>query len=214
MSGGMTRSLGARLRSRDLGTFTWAGLQSAYPNGGGALAALPAGVTAWASDLGVNGAPVTPNAAKTRWNTSHPVVLVQAALATLTGTTAWTDQHTLTVPAGLLTDHALFVEMLLTMTGTAGTKDMRCFYGAAQVFDKGIGSTMTVMRLERTLYGLGVSNQITDRANMLGAAYELSSGSFGTAAQNSDTALTLVPQLKLTNAADSITMSLYKVTLL
>jgi hypothetical protein len=59
-----TRSLSARLRSRDLGVFTWAQLQAAYPNGGAALAALPAGATAFVSDWG---AWFVPNPAKTKW---------------------------------------------------------------------------------------------------------------------------------------------------
>jgi hypothetical protein len=55
-------------RLLSLGTFTWAALQAAYPNGGGALAALPAGVTATVTNA-ARIAPVlmTPNAAKTFW---------------------------------------------------------------------------------------------------------------------------------------------------
>jgi hypothetical protein len=54
--------------ARHLGVFTWADLQTAYPNGGGALAALPAGVTAFVSDWG---AEFTPNAAKTNWRAKN-----------------------------------------------------------------------------------------------------------------------------------------------
>ncbi len=53
--------------SRDLGVFTWAELQAAYPNGGGALAALPAGVTATVTNICKAVITVVPNAAKTRW---------------------------------------------------------------------------------------------------------------------------------------------------
>jgi hypothetical protein len=63
----------------NLGTFTWAGLQTAaptgYPNGSAALAALPAGVTAFVSDWG---ALFTPNPAKTRWRPVGGKVITQS----------------------------------------------------------------------------------------------------------------------------------------
>jgi hypothetical protein len=63
--------------SRDLGVFTWAQLQATYPNGSGALAALPAGATAFVSDWA---AEFAPNAARTVWRPIAPVLL--AALTT------------------------------------------------------------------------------------------------------------------------------------
>lgn len=86
--------------SRDLGTFTWAELQAAYPNGGGALAALHAQTTAFVSDWRTN---FCPNAALTAWQPVGGSVQIASAvssaaspLATLTGVTS----GKFTIPAG------------------------------------------------------------------------------------------------------------------
>lgn len=63
----MSRTLSARLRSRHLGVMTWSALQAAYPNGGGALAAMPYGTTVTVTDACKCVFDMTPNAARTRW---------------------------------------------------------------------------------------------------------------------------------------------------
>lgn len=64
---------------RFLGTFTWSGLQTSYPNGGGALAGLSAGTTACVTDIGKSVIMVTPNAAKTRWIPQNGRATIYAA---------------------------------------------------------------------------------------------------------------------------------------
>jgi len=59
----------------NLGTYTWADLQAAYPNGGGALAALPAGAVAWVEETAWHGW-VTPNIGKTYWSVVSPTSVV------------------------------------------------------------------------------------------------------------------------------------------
>lgn len=131
----MTRSLGARLRSRDLGVFTWTNLQATYANGGGALAGLPTGVTAFVSDWG---ALFTPNAAKTAWipearhlQISSAVSSTASPLASLTGVTSGKFSipgGAPVIPAGLTTTgwHVWLIANLRRTTSTAtATIDVR-----------------------------------------------------------------------------------------
>ena len=95
--------------SRDLGVFTWAQLQAAYPNGGAALAALPAGATAYVSDFSHQW---TPSVDKTYWlpiGGRAPLyrrsALYSSFVARLTGTgaaQAFQLPEVTKIPAGLL----------------------------------------------------------------------------------------------------------------
>ncbi len=83
-----------------LGTYTFAGLQSAYPNGGAALAALAAGTLAMVSDWG---ALFTRSADGTRWNNVSNVVLARmSAPVTVNSGTAAVAVFSYSVPAGLM----------------------------------------------------------------------------------------------------------------
>jgi hypothetical protein len=84
-----------------LGTFTWANLQVAYPNGGGALAALPAGATAVVTGIGKAPCLMWPNSAKTRWvpvNGRH--VLLQAGGTLPIPLFTWAGTTGVFTPAG------------------------------------------------------------------------------------------------------------------
>lgn len=85
--------------SRDLGVFTWAELQAAYPNGGGALAALPAGITAFVSDWG---AQFAPNAAGARWVIRSPMLLYSLTSPAAVNSTSETLVAQPPIPAALL----------------------------------------------------------------------------------------------------------------
>ena len=98
----LLRTLIVRAESRDLGTFTWAALQAAYPNGGAALAALPAGTVAWVVESTWQGR-VIPNAANAYWSMADRTsVILNTAL--VSGTTSGADQIVFSqlLPAGLL----------------------------------------------------------------------------------------------------------------
>lgn len=61
--------------SSDLGTYTWSQLQSAFPNGGAALAALPANTQALVVEAAWRGR-VRPNEGGTRWSVMAPTAIV------------------------------------------------------------------------------------------------------------------------------------------
>jgi hypothetical protein len=114
--------------SKDLGVYTWAALQAEFPHDGGALAALPNGVTAFVSDWGTA---FTPNAAKTKWRpVGGKFVLGQAQgslaspVASITGVTVVTKFGitSLTVPADLTwAGVKLDCKAAFRKTGTNGT---------------------------------------------------------------------------------------------
>lgn len=83
-----------------LGTYTFAGLQSAYPNGSAALAALPAGTLAMVSDWG---ALFTPSSDGARWNNVSNIVLGRlASPVTVNSGTAAVAVFSCSVPANLM----------------------------------------------------------------------------------------------------------------
>lgn len=88
--------------STNLGTFTWAELQAAYPNGGGALAALPSGATAMVVESTWKGL-FTPDIAKAYWTVTAPTSpILNTALTS--GTTSGAAQIVFSqlLPAGIL----------------------------------------------------------------------------------------------------------------
>lgn len=88
--------------SRDLGVFTWAELQAAYPNGGAALAALPTGTRAMVVESTWQGW-FTPDIAKAYWTVTAPTSIVLDTTAQ-TGDVSGNDQvvKSALVAAGLL----------------------------------------------------------------------------------------------------------------
>lgn len=115
--------------SRDLGVFTWAELQAAYPNSGGALAALPAGARAFVSDWNHE---FVPNAAKTRWVTRSPFMLYETTgdVAVNSASEVFVAQPP--VPAGLLAARArIRVEFSVHDNGTADTWTFNQRFGTA-----------------------------------------------------------------------------------
>jgi len=99
---------GGTSSSSSLGTMTWAALQAAYPNGGAALLALPAGSHAFISDWGV---PFFPALGNTAWKTAGPLTLLSITTDTtaiLNSTTnfqaalTWTPPLKLLIPGSVL----------------------------------------------------------------------------------------------------------------
>lgn len=110
--------------SRDLGVFTWAELQAAYPNGGGALAALPVGVRAYVSDWNID---FVPNAAKTAWIPSGRITLFASAsdsAGVLNTVTTFLENFTVAFPTDLLVPGNLVTATLRT-NRTAGSVNYR-----------------------------------------------------------------------------------------
>ncbi len=119
--------------SRDLGVFTWAELQAAYPNGGGALAALPTGVRAFVGDLGHE---FVPNTAKTRWTPSGGSFVLRSnggsvanPIASMTGVTSGSFSipgGMPTIPSALLDQgDSIFVRGRVFKTGANATAKPR-----------------------------------------------------------------------------------------
>jgi hypothetical protein len=122
-----------------IGVFTWAALQAAYPNGGGALAALPAGVTATVTGAAQLPLTMTPNAAKTRWiplNGVAPLWQYSGSFATPLWTLAgvagsWSPPGgAMTHPAGLFAagDHFTW-NWTHDRLGTAGNINYGLYFG-------------------------------------------------------------------------------------
>jgi hypothetical protein len=127
--------------SRDLGVFTWAQLQATYPNGSGALAALPAGATAFVTDACKTVIQVWPNASKTRWvpvNSSAVLFAFGGDLASpvhtwagATGSAAFAGGNP-TVAAGLLSGGDTFKSIaLLRKRGANATAGFNLRFGTA-----------------------------------------------------------------------------------
>lgn len=125
--------------SRDLGVFTWAALQAAYPNGGGALAALPTGVRAFVGDLGHE---FVPNTAKTRWTPSGGSFVLRSnggsvanPIASMTGVTSGIFSipgGMPTIPSALLDQgDSIFVRGRVFKTGANATANMVVRLGTA-----------------------------------------------------------------------------------
>ena len=110
--------------SRDLGVFTWSALQTAYPNSGGALAALPTGTRAFVSDWG---ALFTPNAAKTAWIPVSVITMFSSSAnsaSALNTAATFIENFTVTVPNDLLVP-GNFILAYLRTSRTAGTATYR-----------------------------------------------------------------------------------------
>lgn len=107
--------------SRDLGVFTWATLQAAYPNGGAALAALPTGTRAMVVESTWQGW-FTPDIAKAYWTVVAPTSIVLDTTSQ-TGDTTGNDQvvKSALVAAGLLRACRKF--RVLVALGKNGTTD-------------------------------------------------------------------------------------------
>lgn len=125
--------------STHLGTLTWAALQAAYPNGGGELAALPTGTTAFVSDWG---AQFTPNAAKTTWRSCGGAFVLRTSggsvatpVATITGATSGIFSlpgGMPPIPAALLTAGAsIVVRARCRKNGANGTASLVVRLGTA-----------------------------------------------------------------------------------
>jgi hypothetical protein len=129
--------------------FTWAALQTAYPNGGGALAALPAGTTAYVTDACKSQMEMTPNAARTRW-----VPVNGAALLLNYGGDLGSPVHTWAgatgkaafaggdpaIGAGLLgVGDTLLVETMVRHRGTGGTANVVIRLGTSGAYGVGAG---------------------------------------------------------------------------
>lgn len=133
----------------NLGAYTWAGLQVEYPNGGAALAALPANAMAFVSTFGCL---MAPNAAKTRWRPlSGEFVLRQdsgslsSPLASLTGATSGNlpiPGGNVSIPADLCAaDWAIFAFFKARKTGTNDVAALLLRLGTADSVSDGIVST-------------------------------------------------------------------------
>jgi hypothetical protein len=135
------RTSGAGGLGNSLGVFTWANLQAAYPNGGGALAALPAGVTATVTDAAQLPLTMTPNAAKTRWIPLNGVAVLwqyggsySSPLWTQAGATGqWSPPGgAMTNPAGLFAaGDSWAVDWNASNTGTAANIFYKLNFGTA-----------------------------------------------------------------------------------
>lgn len=129
--------------SSDLGTYTWSQLQTAFPNGGAALAALPYGATAVVTDIGKAACKVTPNLAKTRWipvGGRHRLMQYAGSLASPVGTWSSTGKWTpsggdVSIPGTVLAaGDMLPTELLVRHRGTAGTTSFRIRIGTTGTY--------------------------------------------------------------------------------
>lgn len=120
-------------------TYTWAELQTAYPNNGAALLALPANTMAFVSDWQ---ALFVRNAAGTYWVPVGGVCMLGglAAKVTHTGTTAETTVYTCAIPAGLMTPTSglRWRSGFIAAGGNAGGTSMKWKFGATQIDSNGI----------------------------------------------------------------------------
>ena len=121
-------------------TYTWAELQTAYPNNGAALLALPANTMAFVSDWQ---ALFVRNTAGTYWVPVGGTCLLNrlAAKVTHTGTTAETDVYTFSVPAGLMTPTSglRWRAGFIAAGGNTGGTTMKWKFGATQIDSNSVG---------------------------------------------------------------------------
>jgi hypothetical protein len=158
--------------SSGLGVFTWAGLQTDYPNGGGALAALPAGVTATVTGAAQAPLTMTPNAAKTRWIPLNGVAILwqysgsfATPLWTQVGATGlWSPPGgAMTSPAGLFAagDH-----FSIDWTPSRGGSAANLFYAirfgtAGGTADARMVDTYLTTTVGQVIYGKGETSFAT-----------------------------------------------------
>lgn len=152
--------------STHLGTFTWAELQASYPNAGGALAALPAGITAFVSDWNVD---FTPNAAKAAWSVCWPTRIVfdtTAQTGDLTGNDQVVKQALL--PAAILRSGSKFVTR--TAIGKNGTTDA----ATSSVLRLGpLGTTADPAMINLTTMAAGNRSVATENEFVLNSATQI-----------------------------------------
>lgn len=106
----------------ELAPMSWAALQTAYPNGGGALAALPAGTRVYVTDSWAR-AYWQPNAAGTKWVPVAPVTLLSLSAdstGVLNSTSNFQAAITWTPPLDLFTVGST-VEIPLFIERSGGT---------------------------------------------------------------------------------------------
>jgi hypothetical protein len=152
-------------RLLSLGTFTWAALQAAYPNGGGALAALPTGATATVTGAAQLPLTMTPNAAKTRWIPLNGVALLWQYSGSFT-TPLWTQAGATgawSPPGGAMTNAAgLFaagdhftVDWVPSRAGAAANIFWNIHFGTAGTTADAILIQQTATSANPTMYGKG-----------------------------------------------------------
>ena len=121
-------------------TYTWAELQTAYPNNGAALLALPANTMVFVSNWQ---ALFVRNAAGTYWVPVGGVVMLDrlAAKVTHTGTVAETAVYTYTIPAGLMTPTSglRWRAGFIAAGGNTGGTTMKWKFGATQIDSNSVG---------------------------------------------------------------------------
>lgn len=167
--------------SRDLGVFTWAELQAAYPNGGGALAALPAGAYAFVTDWETA---FYPNAGKTRWITPGRFTLYRLAAAATINTTTPTIYAQTPLPAGLLAARdTLRVEISAHDNGTSTIWNGWVYIGTAgTTSDAQISLNIDLSNAAQRTFGFTngfvvesntVVNSFGKETSWVGATYQL-----------------------------------------
>lgn len=173
--------------STHLGTYTWAELQAAYPNGGGALSALPSGAWAFVTDWSV---PFFRNSGGTRWVTQPFTIYVLPSPVTVQSASE-TLMTQFNVPAALLGTRAqLRMEFGLADNGTTTSFSLRVRMGTAgTTSDALIRQTVTMGSAAQRTKGftLDAETKSATAINTIGVERTDMSGAYGLAGVSSAT---------------------------
>lgn len=173
--------------SRFLGAYTWANLQSAYANGGGALSALPAGSFAFVSDWDVM---FYRNTAGTRWTTTPFTIYALPSPVTVQSASE-TLATQFNVPAALLGSRAQFrIELGFADNGTTTAFTTRIRLGTAgTTADALIRQAFTLSSAAQRTVGFTVDAETKSATliNVFGVERTDASGAYGLAGVSSAT---------------------------
>lgn len=173
--------------STHLGTYTWAELQAAYPNGGGALSALPSGAWAFVTDWSV---PFFRNSGGTRWVTQPFTIYALPAPVTVQSASE-TLATQFNVPAALLGSRAQFrIELGYADNGTTTAFTTRVRLGTAgTTADALIRSAFTLGSAAQRTVGFTVDAETKSATliNVFGVERTDASGAYGLAGVSSAT---------------------------
>ena len=173
--------------SRDLGVFTWAALQSAYANGGGALSALPSGAHAFVTDWDVV---FYRNTAGTKWIT-QPFTIYTLPSPVTVQSASETLATQFNVPAGLLGSRAQFrIELGYADNGTTTSFTTRVRLGTAgTTADALIRAAFTLGSAAQRTVGFTVDAETKSATliNVFGVERTDATGAYGLASASSAT---------------------------